>query len=184
MKRREDIIEIDALEHVGQIMNGIKTGVLLTTAFNHQVNTMTISWGHLGFEWNRLIFIAYVRTGRHTHKMLEQSNEFTINVGSGEKIKHILSYCGTKSGADTDKIKDLGLTLVPGIKIVTPGIKELPITLECKVIYKQVQDKNAFSKDLLDRFYPAHVPTTYPGSNHDFHTMYFGEVVGSYIAVD
>ena len=49
---------------------------------------------------------------------------------------------GTKSGRDTDKIEDMGLTLVPSEKIDTPAIKEYALTLECRIVYKQLQDRN------------------------------------------
>ena len=36
-----------------------------------------------------------------------------------------------------DKYKECNLTAVEGIKVKSPAIKEIPLTLECKVIYKQ-----------------------------------------------
>ena len=183
MEKRSDIKEIDPMRHLGEIMNGVKAGALITTSHQDKVNSMTISWGHIGIEWNKLIFIAYVRTGRFTHKMIEETSEFTLNVGTSDNVSKILSYCGTKSGANTNKIDDLGLTLVPGNHLSTPGIKELPMTLECKVIYKQLQDKEALSKEILERFYPEKIPTDFSGSNRDLHTMYYGEVVGAYLAL-
>ncbi len=183
METRSDIKEIKIMDYVGEIMSGVKVAALITTATDNKVNSMTISWGHIGIEWNKLIFIAYVRTSRFTHKMLNESNEFTINVGSGQRAKEILAYCGSKSGADVDKVKELDLTLIKGNKIETPGIKELPLTLECKVIYKQLQDRSAMPKEVLNRFYPENVPSDFSGSNRDMHTMFYGEIVGGYIAL-
>lgn len=182
MKSRTDIKEIDVMDHLGEIMKGVKIGALITTKTGDRVNSMTISWGHIGIEWNKVIFIAYIRTSRFTHKMLEESNEFTLNVGTGAKVGKILSYCGTKSGSDVDKINDLNLTLVDGNKISIPGIKELPLTLECKVIYKQLQDKDALGTEIKDKFYPENISGKYHGSNCDLHTMFYGEVVGAYLA--
>ena len=105
-------------------------------------------------------------------QMLEKNGEFTINVPMGQVDKNILGYCGTKSGRDTDKIADMGLTLEPGEKVSVPGIKELPLTLECKVIYKQKQENEKIPAALFDRYYPA----------GDFHTAFYGEIVGAYIA--
>lgn len=183
MKNRSDIKEIDAMDYLGEIMSGVKTAALITTSTKEKTNSMTISWGHIGIEWNKLIFIAFVRTGRFTHKMLNESNEFTINVGSGARAKEILTYCGSKSGADVDKIKELDMTLIPGNKINTPGIKELPLTLECKVIYEQLQDRNAMPETVVNRFYPDNLGSDVSGSNRDMHTMFFGEVVGGYIVL-
>lgn len=182
MKSALDKQTIDPLQHLSAIMKGVQKAALVTTKANGIVNSMTISWGQIGFEWNKLIFTIYIRTGRHTHKMLEASNEFTVNIGFGEEVDKITAFCGTKSGLSIDKIKELGLTLVPGNEIETPGIKELPLTLECKIIYKQLQDKDAISTRVKERFYPDNVPGSFPRSNNDYHTMFYGEIVGAYIA--
>lgn len=181
MKSIQKKREIDPMEHLETIMKGVKKAALVTTKADGIVNSMTISWGQIGIEWNKLIFTIYIRTGRHTHKMLEASNEFTLNIGFGEEVDKITAFCGTKSGASIDKIKELGLTLVSGNKIETPGIKELPLTLECKIIYKQLQDKDAISTSVKERFYPDNVPGSFPRSNNDFHTMFYGEIVGAYM---
>ena len=174
--------KINVLDHVSEIMKALKTGVLITTKSGEKVNCMTISWGQIGIEWNRMIFTTFVRTGRHTHKMLEESGEFSVNIPLKDKTGKILSFCGTKSGADVDKIQELGLTLIPGFEINTPGIKELPLTLECKVIYSQLQEKGRIPDYVNRAFYPEDVPGTFAGSNRDYHTMFFGEIVGAYIA--
>jgi flavin reductase (DIM6/NTAB) family NADH-FMN oxidoreductase RutF len=95
--------------------------------------------------------------------------------------KKILGYCGTKSGRNTDKIADMGLTLEEGESITVPGIKELPLTLECKVIYKQKQDLAAIPEEILARYYPQDVDGSAPGSNRDYHIAYYGEIVNTYI---
>ena len=33
-----------------------------------------------------------------------------------------------------------------------PGVKELPLTLECKVVYKQAQDMNAMTEENKAKF--------------------------------
>lgn len=95
--------------------------------------------------------------------------------------KKILGYCGTHSGKDTDKIADLNLTLEEGEKISVPAIAELPLTLECKVIYKQKQDMKALSKELCKIHYPQDVDSSFSGSNKDRHIAYYGEIVSAYI---
>lgn len=172
---------IDAFDHAGTICREMKKGILLTTKLDGKVNTMTIGWGKIGIEWGKPIFIAYVRESRYTKSVLENGGEFTVNIPLGEVDKKILGYCGTKSGRDTDKIADLGLTLEEPESIVVPGIKEFPLTLECKVIYKQKQDLSAIPEDILNRYYPQDVDGFHPGSNRDHHIAYYGEIVNSYI---
>ena len=173
--------DIDPYEYMNTIMQGVKKGVLLTTKKDAIVNTMTISWGQMGIEWDKLIFTTYVRTGRFTHEQLE-NGEFSINIPTDRnKAGKILGYAGTKSGYNTNKIKDLGLTLVEGKNISVPGIRECPLTLECRVIYKQLQDSSAISRELIESMYPQNVDSDFHGSNKDFHTMFYGEIVSAYI---
>ena len=167
---------IEAFDYAGTVCKAMPRGILLTTKADGKVNTMTIGWGHIGIEWGKPIFVAYVRESRYTKQMLEANGEFTVNVPMGSIDGKILGYCGTKSGRDTDKIADLGLTLEEPEVISVPGIQELPLTLECKVIYKQKQDLSAIPENILTRYYPAD-ETGY----QDYHYAYYGEIVSAYI---
>lgn len=168
---------IDAFDYAGHICKSMKKGILLTTGAGEKINTMTIGWGKLGIEWNRPVFIAYVRETRFTKQMLEESGEFTVNIPYGDIDSNILGYCGRKSGRDTNKIRDLGLTLEDSEVVAVPGIKELPLTLECRVIYKQKQDLSVMPKQILDRFY---LPMDDSGFR-DYHIAYYGEIVNAYL---
>ena len=172
---------IDPFDYAGTICKEMKKGILMTTKVDGKVNTMTIGWGHIGIEWGKPIFVAYVRESRYTHNMVEEGGEFTINVPVSDIDKKILGYCGSKSGRDTDKIGDLGLTLEEPVAVSVPGIRELPLTLECKVIYKQKQDLNAIPADIISKYYPEAEAPVYAGETRDFHYAYYGEIVSAYI---
>lgn len=163
---------VEAFDYAGDICKAMKKGILLTTKADGQVNTMTIGWGTMGVEWGKPIFVAYVRGSRYTHQMIEESGEFTVNIPIGEFDSKILGVCGSKSGRDMDKIKELNLTLEEPLNCGVPGIKELPLTLECKVLYRMEQTLDTIPQDILDRYYP----------NGDFHYAYYAEIVGTYIA--
>ena len=163
---------VDPFDYAGLICKAFKpNGILLTTKVGDQVNTMTIGWGTIGVDWSRPVFIAYVRESRYTHDMLEKCGEFTVNIPMGDVDKKILGICGTKSGRDMDKIQELGLHLVESDHVSVPGIKELPLTLECKVLYKEEQDLSRIPSDIIERYYP----------NGDHHHVYYGQIVGAYI---
>lgn len=104
--------------------------------------------------------------------MLDGNPEFTINVPVGDYDKKILGVCGSKSGRDIDKIEVAGLTLVEPEVIGVPGIKELPLTLECRVLYRQQQDDDKLCDELRKRFY-----TLETGD----HIAYYGEIVAAYV---
>lgn len=173
--------QIDVFEYVKEIIQGVKKGVLITTKTEDKVNIMSISWGALGIEWNRPIFITYVRENRFTKEQLNLSDEFTVNIPVGEYNQKIIGVAGSKSGYDTDKVKELDLTLIPGQSIGTPGIKELPLTLECRIVYKQLQDKNAIPEEYREKFYPKDVDSSFHGANKDYHIAYYGEIVNAYM---
>jgi len=173
--------EIQVFDYANEIMKAIKTGVLLTTKADDKVNSMTISWGTLGIEWGKPIFTVFVRENRFTKQQLEKNPEFTINIPIGDFNRKILSICGTKSGHITDKISELSLSLESPNRISVPAIKELPLTLECKVVYKQKQNKNEITEENRSKFYPQDVESSFHGANRDFHTAYYGEIVSAYI---
>ena len=168
--------EVNFWDYAGHIMQTIPKGCLLTTAAEGKVNTMVIGWGHIGIEWGRPSFIVYVRKSRYTKALLDKNGEFTVNVSLGDPDKNIISVCGTKSGRDLDKFTHLGLTPVAGDTVSVPAICEMPLTLECKVIYKQDQDKDAIDPACDARFYAKGTP-----NEGDYHTVYYGEITKAYI---
>lgn len=166
---------INAFDYASDICNAMKKGILLSTAADGKVNTMTIGWGFIGVEWGKPIFVALVRESRHTHEMLSANAEFTVNIPYGEVDGRILGFCGTKSGRDVDKVRELGLHLEDSMNCSVPGIRELPLTLECKVIYRQDQDLSAIPAPLLEKYYPQ---------GETRHTAYYGEIVGAYLITE
>jgi len=176
--------QVNTFDYAGYICESMKKGILLTTKSHETVNTMTIGWGTIGIEWGRPVFVAYVRVGRHTRQMLDESGEFTVNIPYGELDSRILGFCGTKSGRDTNKIEALGLDLVESSVVNVPGIRQLPLTLECKVLCQKVQNIPMLPENIQNRYYPRGVDSSNPGSNEDFHIAYYGEIVNAYLITD
>ena len=170
---------LNPFDCAGQICEAMKKDILITTKANEKVNTMTIGWGHIGIEWGTPIFVAYVRETRHTRQMLDDHGEFTVNVPVGPVDGKIFGFCGSKSGRDVNKIQELNLTLEEPISVSVPGIKELPLTLECKVIYKQKQDLSAIPEHLIQRYYPADET-----GFQDYHYVYYGEILNAYLITE
>lgn len=175
MKRR-----INAADYAEQIIKSIPKGVLVTTKTDDKVNSMTIGWGTYGTEWGTEMFVVYVRESRFTRELLDKNPEFTINIPYGEFDKEIIKVCGTKSGRDMDKIAELGLTLEESEIVSVPGLKELPITLECKVIFRQKQEIELIAEK-FQKYYPYEVGNEAADATRDAHIAYYGEVVNAYI---
>lgn len=175
MKKRADVFA-----YADIICRALKKGVLLTAGTGSRVNTMTIGWGAIGVEWNRPVFIAYVRESRNTHRILEETGEFTVNVPLDGGNPEILGYCGRHSGRDTDKIRGANLTLVDSDIVKAPGIAQFPLTLECRIVNSQVQDIRRLPPEIRHRFYPPAGGNGKP----DLHTVYYGEIVNTYLIED
>ena len=164
---------IDPFVYSSTIAKALEQGVFLTTKAGEKVNSMVIGWGTLGVIYEKPVFVAYVRNNRFTHDLLAQNPEFGVNVPLGKIDPKAIRICGSFSGRDKDKIKEAGLTLVEPSIISVPGIAEFPLTLECRIFYKQDQVTANLPKELQNRFYSREKGT--------YHTMYYGEILDSYI---
>ena len=168
--------EVNVFDYAGVILKQMDKGILMTTAADGQQNTMVIGWGHIGIIWGKPTFCTYVRESRHTKSLVDKNGEFTVNIPLGAVDKNIIAVCGTKSGRDMDKFSQLGLETEPGMTVSVPGIRQLPLTLECKVLYKQDQDPAAIDAACFDRYY-----TKGTRNEGDYHTLYLGEITAAYI---
>ena len=168
---------IQPFDYADHILKAVRSGVLLTTCAGGKTNTMSISWGTLGIQWGLPLFTVFVRGCRHTKAMLDESMEFTVNIPMEAVDKDIIRLCGTLSGRDTDKFALLGLTPEEPEVISTPGIRQLPLTLECKVLYKQQQIPGCMTAPEPMTHYPEHSDNIHD----DFHTAYYGQIVAAYI---
>ena len=173
---------VNAMDYASEIVKALPKGVLLTAKADGQVNPMTIGWGTIGIQWGRPIFVAFVRENRHTRSLLDKNPEFTVNVPLGGCDKEILAVCGTKSGRNMDKIAELKLTPVESELVSVPGFRELPLTLECRLLYRQAQEIAGIAEPWRSKYYPQDVPGDFPGSNRDYHIAYYGEIVNAYLA--
>ena len=172
---------INVFDYSSHILQALATGILLTTSDGQRVNTMTIGWGMLGIDWSLPVFISYVRTSRLSYEYLLANPQFSVNVPVGKIDRRILGIAGTKSGREMDKISALGLHLEEAELISVPGIRELPLTLECNVIYRQAQDPAAIPQKLRDAFHPADGTDLSKALNRTYHTAFYGQIVAAYV---
>lgn len=133
-------------------------------------NVMTASWGFFGEMWGKKVVVVPVRDSRFTKGIIDEKREFTLCVPFGDKYKKELLYCGTKSGRDCDKVKDLSLKITPAKKVNTYVIDGCGAYYECKVL--QVIN---FSGQEISPF----VKKAY-GEKPDYHNFYFAEIVEEY----
>lgn len=171
---------IKVTEYAQIITEALPKGILLNTK-DVKFNSMIIGWGALGTVWGKPAFTVYVREHRYTKAQLDATGEFTISIPLDRPDPVIAKVCGAQSGRDIDKESEAHLTLVDAEIVNVPGVKEYPLTLECKVLYSQKQELEKLPDDIRKKMYPQDVDGTYPMANRDPHTAYIGEIVAAYI---
>ena len=172
--------EINPFDYAADIFKAMPRGILLTSEAEDCANAMTIGWGTLGIEWGVPIFAAYVRESRFTYELIERTGEFTICVPYGENfsspiVNKAIGICGSMSGRDLDKFIKAGLHVVDADIVRPPAIREFPLTLECRVVFEQVQPAKKISSR-FKKFYP-----TSDDGTQDPHVAYYGEILKAYI---
>ena len=171
---------INIKEYAGIITDELKKGILLNTQ-GEKFNSMLISWGALGTVWNLPAFTVYVRESRYTKEVLDETGEFTISIPLGKSDPVINRVCGSLSGHDVDKVDSAKLDLVPPETNGVSGIRQYPLTLECKVLYSQRQELEKIPEDIVETFYPESLVGFPEFDMRDPHTAYIGRIVDAYI---
>ncbi len=158
-------IEIDPLELEGNIFREIGKDWMLISAGNEQAfNTMTASWGGMGVLWNANVTFAFVRPSRYTYGFLEKEKYYSLSF-PGAAGRRALQICGSKSGRDTDKTAEAGLT--PLFDAQAPYFAEAEYSLVCRKLYYQDLDTaHCLDPTLMSSY-----------KDGDVHRMYVGEIV-------
>jgi len=141
-----------------------KDWMLITAGTPQSFNTMTASWGGMGVLWERKVAFCFIRPGRHTYGFMEKAGEFTLSFFD-ERHRKALTFCGSHSGRDIDKIKGSGLTPIKENNVLY--YEEARLVLVCRKLY--------FQDISPDRFLDPKISEMYP--QKDYHRMYVGEIV-------
>ena len=141
-----------------------KDWMLITGGAPDKFNTMTASWGGLGVLWERKVAFCFIRPTRYTYEFVERSENFTLSFFE-ERHRKAMTFIGTHSGRDTDKIRETGLTPVKENGLIY--FKEARLVLACRKLYFQDISPERFLDPAINDMY----------SQKDYHRMYVGEIV-------
>ncbi|MDR2520893.1 MAG: flavin reductase family protein [Bacteroidales bacterium OttesenSCG-928-I14] len=97
----------------------------------NEYNILTIAWTGTICSEPAMCYIS-VRPERYSYAIIKKNREFVINL-STENLSYAIDWCGTNSGRDYNKFKEMKLTPVKSHIIMAPYIKESPLSIECKV---------------------------------------------------
>ena len=94
-------------------------------------NLLTVAWTGTVNSDPPMAYIS-VRQERHSYPMIRETGEFVINLTT-KALASATDYCGVKSGSDTDKWAETGLTKLEAKKVNAPMVGESPVNIECRV---------------------------------------------------
>lgn len=149
-----------------------KEWMLVTAGTQNNFNTMTASWGGIGWLWNKPVAFIFIRPERYTHGFIEANDRLTLSF-YGEDYRKALQICGSKSGRDINKVEATGLT-PEVLETGTMTFAEARMTLDCRKLFKSsMEEKNFLDKAVLERWY-----NDQPGGG--LHDIYVVEIEGLY----
>lgn len=148
-----------------------KQWMLITAGTPENFNTMTASWGGLGYLWNRPVAFVFVRPNRHTATFIDAQPSFTLSF-MPEKYRNDLIFCGRNSGRDVDKMAATSLQ-----PFTTPNglvaMDDAELVIECrKMAVASMQEA-----DFVD--YSEVSPQWYDPTN-PLHKVYICEITATY----
>ena len=139
----------------------------LVTAGNPEgLNTMTVSWGGVGIMWNKPVTFTFIRPTRYTFEFLERNDLFTICFFD-ESYREALSFCGSKSGRNVNKVEETGLTPMCTDE-GTHCFEQARMVLVCKKLYAQFLNEESVlgGEPVLKQY-----------NGDEYHKMYISEIL-------
>ena len=154
----------------GNIIKMLTEDWMLITAGNDQeFNMMTAGWGGLGSMFGKPVAFCFIAPTRHTYKLMEKGDTYTLTFYT-ETYREALNICGSKSGKDTDKVKETGLT-----PITTPSgskaFSEAWLVIECKKLISQSITPEAIDNKALKEEW----------AGKQLHKMFIGEIINVWV---
>lgn len=149
-----------------------KQWMLITAGTEESFNTMTASWGGLGFLWNRPVAFVFVRPNRHTAKFIDEQAAFTLSF-MPEKYREDLIFCGRNSGRDVDKMAATSLE-----PFTTPNglvaMADADLVLECRKMAVATMQETDFVNF-------AEVSPQWYDPTNPLHKVYICEITTTYV---
>ncbi len=114
--------------------------------------------------WNKNVAYIVIHPQRYTKEFVDNSDSFSLTFFD-ESYRETLSYLGTKSGRDEDKLEKSKLAVLHENN--TPYFKETNIAISAKKLFAQEYKPESFIDNEFNQ-------KMYPYSDH--HTLYIGEI--------
>jgi flavin reductase (DIM6/NTAB) family NADH-FMN oxidoreductase RutF len=142
---------------------------VITAGKEDHYNSMTASGGGFGMLFKKPTTWCLLKANRYTLEMIQKEQTYTMSYFPNEYKEQVL-FLGSKSGRDSEKMKEVELTCVQ-----TPSgdmsFKEARLIIECKLTQITTPNPNDFytqqAKDYINKAYKE---------ESDYRKYVFGEI--------
>jgi flavin reductase (DIM6/NTAB) family NADH-FMN oxidoreductase RutF len=146
-----------------------KDYTVITAGHFPEHNSMTASWGGFGILFEKPTTWCFLRASRYTLELIKQEQTYTMSYFPDEYKEQVLFF-GSKTGKNTDKMKETTLTAVQ-----TPSgnltYKEARLIIECKLTELTTVNPN----DFYTEFGKTFIEGAYDEVK-EYHKLVFGEI--------
>ena len=116
----------------GNLLYPVPTVLVSAADKDGNSNLITVAWAGTICSDPPMLSIS-VRPERYSYHMIRETGEFVVNLTTEELVRAV-DFCGVKSGRDTDKWKETGLTPEKASVVNVPLVRQSPVNLECRVL--------------------------------------------------
>ena len=133
--------------------------MLITASDGEKTNAMTASWAGLGELWHEHVAFIFIRPQRYTFEFTEKTDMISLAFFD-EEYRNALTLCGRKSGRDSDKLTEAGLTVgkIAGV----PIIEEARMIVIGRKLYADFIKEECFTDRSMLKYYET----------KDYHRVY------------
>lgn len=165
-------VKIAPTEIPGNIIERVsEEWMLITSGGKESYNTMTASWGGVGTIWSTPVSFIAVHNTRYTYEFLQENDLYTLTFFDGAQ-KEAMTYLGTHSGRDGDKVAQSGLTPME-TPLGNMSFEQGTMILECRKMYENKLDPKSIFDD--------QIAAGYLKTDGQHHVLFFGEIVNVWI---
>jgi flavin reductase (DIM6/NTAB) family NADH-FMN oxidoreductase RutF len=166
------IRETEIQENVFKLVN--KDWSVITSGDSAHYNSMIASWGGWGILFEKPVAWCFLRSSRYTLELIKKHHTYTMAYFDDSWRDRIILF-GTKSGRDSDKMKETTLTMMrtPSGNIT---YKEAKLIIECTLIELTTVSPD----DFLVQSNKDFIMDAYKETN-DYHKLVFGEITAVWV---
>lgn len=149
---------------------------VITAGTDSAFNSMTASWGGWGQLFEVPVTWCFLNASRYTLKFIKKEQTYTMTYFPEQFKEQVIAF-GSKSGRNSDKMKETTLTHVktPSNNIT---YKEAKLVIECKLVEITETNPKDFYSDKGKDFVEKGMKD---GNGKEYHKLVFGDITNVWV---